>query len=662
MTHRIMIAALYGDARRTGPSYYCAQGLQEKTLYCDAFLPMEASCKYVLSAFPIDEIIVLGKKESDLPEDEAPAVLRQVKKDYRFDSEKTSEYSILLYRLMQFFDEIRIEDADQHSLLSGEEQKETVAFLRRFFREYAAADGDRKISRYFHYLIQDAALREEFVQALDAWLPDPERDRERYMAWIVQYLYRELKATSKMEPLEQNENVRIRYLCAVEDDSLSLLSKLLPLFQGMEYDDGTPDTTELTVCVHNDQASRVFDMLNAMNLSKILPSSRVRISRVVTEAQMSGLPVRVLRDQTEEYGISELLSATGAFLSYGKTDLLVQYWESANRRNPQIERVLYAMRNIDSGISLCDIADLERGVRSLRDVIQNDLPISGDSIIERYFGLVVDSIRQDYGSLLEGDTVPFIDLVRWAYRKGFLQQTLTLIESRAPRDFVDRGIYFYADGERTRKHALEILGQIYYDLKPHEKYKLDDVSHYYVKYYSRRRAPRADGDAYQLGYAAVRMEELDTRDESLIRAQTVCPDRAALKDLLFAYYHLGDVRNQTNHATEEFSGFYTVTPESDPGERRKLITQAIDYFLHCYDTVCGLISGKNAHVVKLETAELADYASALRSGNRRDRDRSSDAPAAAPGASAPNAKEASGGADAVSANGQDGKSGWREFK
>ena len=208
-----------------------------------------------------------------------------------------------------------------------------------------------------------------------------------------------------MEPLEQNENVRIRYLCAVEDDSLSLLSKLLPLFQGMEYDDGTPDTTELTVCVHNDHASRVFDMLNAMNLSKILPSSRVRISRVVTEAQMSGLPVRVLRDQTEEYGISELLSATGAFLSYGKTDLLVQYWESANRRNPQIERVLYAMRNIDSGISLCDIADLERGVRSLRDVIQNDLPISGDSIIERYFGLVVDSIRQDYGSLLEGDTV-----------------------------------------------------------------------------------------------------------------------------------------------------------------------------------------------------------------------------------------------------------------
>jgi hypothetical protein len=446
----------------------------------------------------------------------------------------------------------------------------------------------------------------------------------------------------------------------------------------MEYDDGTPDTTELTVCVHNDHASKVFDMLNAMNLSKILPSSRIRISRVVSEVQMNGLPVRVLRDQTEEYGISELLAATGAFLSYGKTDLLVQYWNNANLRNPKIERVLYAMRNIDSGISLCDIADLERGVRSLRDVIRNDLPISGDSIIERYFEIVVDSIRQDYGSLLEGDAVPFIDLVRWAYRKGFLQQTLTLIESRAPRDFVDKGIYFYADGERTRKHALEILGQIYYDLKPHEKYKLDDVSHYYVKYYSRRRAPRADGDAYQMGYAAVRIDELDTRDESLIRAQTVCPDRAALKDLLFAYYHLGDVRNQTNHATEEFSGFYTVMPESDPGERKKLITQAIDYFLHCYDTVCELIRGKNAHVVKIETSELADYANTLRSESRRDRDRgSAAAPAAgtAPHASAPAAKEApaaqsrpeaapasSNGTGAPSANGQDSKPAWKEFK
>ena len=226
---------------------------------------------------------------------------------------------------------------------------------------------------------------------------------------------------------------------------------------------------------------------------------------------------------------------------------------------------------------------------------------------------------------------------------------------------MDKGIYYYADGERSRKHAIEILGQIYYDLKPFEKYKLDDISHYYIKYYSRRRAPKADGDAYQMGYANVRIEELDTRDENLIRALTICPDRAALKDLLFAYYHLGDVRNQTNHALEEFSGFYTIMAYTDPGERMKLIRQAIDYFIHCYDTVCGLIEGKKANVVKIETADLVEYSKTLRDTSRRsegsaprqDRERPAEA------GKTPAAETA----DPVSETpGQKGQPQWREFK
>ena len=73
----------------------------------------------------------------------------------------------------------------------------------------------------------------------------------------------------------------------------------------------------------------------------------------------------------------------------------------------------------------------------------------------------------------------------------------------------------------------------------------------------------------------------------------------------------------------------------------------------CYDTVCELIRGKNAHVVKIETSELADYANTLRSESRRDRDRGS---AAAPAAASSN------GTGAASANGQDGKPAWKEFK
>ena len=114
------------------------------------------------------------------------------------------------------------------------------------------------------------------------------------------------------------------------------------------------------------------------------------------------------------------------------------------------------------------------------------------------------------------------------------------------------------------------------------------------------------------------MEELDTEDDELIRAHTVCPDRDALKDLLFAYYYLGDVRNATNHAEDEFSGFTSVRNDSDVSDRMNLITQAVDYFIHCYDKVTGLISENDAEarIIRVDTAELADYARELRKGHR----------------------------------------------
>lgn len=687
MTHRILVTALFDEKFPPRVSYYCAKDINEKVLYCDALLPAEASCKYALSAFPIDEIIVFGSEEVAPTEEEKPAALFQKQKTMSpFLMETTSEFSILKYRLMQFYDDVNIEFADQNSLLSEAEQRMTVSFLHRFFYERVDPEGKKRLSRYLHYLIQDPALCEEFENALRAWLFVSESESvaggvtdsfftppavvERYKVWILQYLYRKLKASSKFEPLDRNENVRIRYLCIPEKEMLSFISRLMPLLRDLTSDAGVSHTVELYVCLQNKQMADIFDMLNSLNLLKIMPTVQIRIVKVLTETQISTLPAYELLDQTQKYNMFDLLIGTGAFLSYGKTDLLVEYWKGAKLSNPKIDQIIYAMRNIDSGISLCDIADLERGLRSLREAIRGDLSSLGETPVEKYFEFVVRSIQQDYGSLLEGDQLPFIDLVKWSYRKGFLQQTLTLIESRAPRDFVDRGIYFYSDGERTRRHAVEILGQIYYDMKPFEKYKMDDVSHYFIKYYSRRRVPHTDGDGYQLTYANIRIEDLDTRDESLIRALTICRDRAALKDLLFAYYHLCDVRNMTNHATEEYSGFYTIMADDDPGERMKLITQAIDYFIHCYETVDRLITGKSATVVTVDTAELADYAQALRRESRRsdvpvsrqDGGRNQEISAAADTSARAETPQQGTAVSLSVPDEQRGKAGWREFK
>ena len=104
MTNRILLTALSSNNQRRGMSYYCAKDLRERTLYCDALLTAEASCKYALSAYQVDEIIVFGREDTEQPDPEEALPLRQRKEALSYDIETASGFSVLLYRLTQSFD------------------------------------------------------------------------------------------------------------------------------------------------------------------------------------------------------------------------------------------------------------------------------------------------------------------------------------------------------------------------------------------------------------------------------------------------------------------------------------------------------------------------------------------------------------------------------
>ena len=222
MKHRILITSLYGNALNAGISYYCTEERNGKTLYCDAAIPAEAGCKYILSLYPIDEIIVLGADQTYRPGEEGPAILRETAEGFPLEIGAGTEFSVLKYRLLQFFDDLCVEDADRNSLLSKEEQERTIAFLRRFFHEHVDNEREKKFNRFFHHLARDPEFCKEFKEALREWLSDPEAELERYLTWILQYLYRNLKATSKLEAIESNDSVRIRLL-QVEKGSIATL-------------------------------------------------------------------------------------------------------------------------------------------------------------------------------------------------------------------------------------------------------------------------------------------------------------------------------------------------------------------------------------------------------------------------------------------------------
>ena len=605
-SYKILIAPLYGGSHGGKICYYFNEE-NDRITCCDALLSAEASCKYVLANYKIDEIITFGSQSTYDPDDETKSVmLKDGASFYSSDIESMSTYSLFRYRMAEYMDEINAELQDIMELLDEKQSDYAKSFLDKFFVNYNQ-DGTKKFNRFFNQILKDSTLRENMEKAMGESIPDFKEHKNKYLVWSYQYLYTQSKDSFKLCLLENNMDLKIRFMPVGEDGkdvTAAFIQKFTSIMKSSE-------TLEVYICMHGENASDVFILMNLISLIRRLPNQNIKIAKIVTTKRNPDGIVSEISDGTGRLAVSDMVSGVRAFHKYGKADMLIDYWTSSGLHNSDVDHLLYAMRNIDTGISLCDINDIERGIDGLRKFFSETTSLeSVSTFAEIFFGFVAQSIRQDYGRLLKTDKIEFIDLVKWAYGKGFWQQTLTIIESRAPRDFVSKGFFYYSNSPACSKAVIPLLARIYYDLKPFEKYKFDDISHYFVKYYDRYRVPRLnDPKTFQMEYAKIRISELANTDSETIKAHTICPDTDALKDLLFSYYYLGDVRNATNHAIEGFGGFSSVMNDSDVGERMNLIKQAIEYFIHCYDTVEELIknAGANPDVDIISTSEVVDF-------------------------------------------------------
>lgn len=620
MKYRVMITSLYrGDSNEGVKYYYTRQ--DERKKYCDAMLSAEASCKYVLSNYKIDEILTFGTKSTHDEGDELiPIVLREGKSFYASDTKNLSTYSLLRYRLAEFLDEIEIEKQDIRELVSEKEEEILVSYVKRFFREVVNCDGNYRFNRFFEILTEDKTLWMKLCSSISYLAGNPIK-AEKYKLWISRYLYDEMRDSSKMEELDCNDDVKIRFIpidrhggTLIVDSLVKCIMALAESHNDNSEDDVKPEI-ELYICMQSDDASDNTVLMNFIEAVRALPSTNIEIVQINTTSKRPDSFANRISDDTTKFGMNDLLAGTRAFLQYGKTDILMDYWGKQGIHNDFINRMLYAMRNIDVGISLCDITDIERGISSLRNLFSDPDAFKPTTFVENFFALVIEGIHQDYGPLITKDEMEFIDLVKWAFRKGFWQQTLTLIESRAPQDLLSRGMYYYCNSEEGKPDVIKKFGQIYFDLRPFEKYKLDDIPHYYLKFYGRWRVGNHSNDtAHQLEYTDRRLKDLEETSDEFIRAYTLCDDRHALHELLYSYYNVGTIRNITNHADGDVTGLTYAREDSEIGERMNKIKHAIEFFIKSYDDVRNIIDscGRENDVVEIEAADIVGYSNFLR--------------------------------------------------
>ena len=603
MSYNILLTSLYSAGMGEPLRYYfVTEG--EKRVYTDAMLSVEATVKYILSQHKIDEIIVMGRHFTyDAGDEKRVLGVDDGKNFYSSDINELSTYSLFRYRLSQFKDDLRIEQEMVREQLPTEKQAQPETFIRQFYDKKTGGKVHRKFGRFFDQLMTDGDLYEEMKKELFREIPEAKENKLVYLEWIKNYLYTNLKESSKLEILECNENVKIRFVPTVVDEDGRLpVDTLLDLSKEMASEEH--GDVYLYLAMNNDDVTDNLVMIGALNILDALYGEKVEVARVCTSTNAYYRLVGRIRDDTESYGMANLVSATKAFLKYGKADMIVDCWEHIASKNEQVEKMIYAMRRIDTGLSLCCIGDIEKGVSDLRELFTHGFDLSGSDYYSKLFILMSEGIKKDYGRLVSDEGEEFIDLVRWAYEKGFYQQCLTIIEAKAPMDFVNRGIFCYCIDEEDKQRVVHLFAEVRAEMKSYDYWKMEDIDHYYLKSHFYFKKPSNNIENQRINAGAM-IRFLDSKDPEMVKPYTICEDLQALEDLLFAYLHVGRVRNETNHASDGYEDYSTLFPsQKDISLKLKEIEESIRYFIQSYDRVREKIDGKPVAVVKITPEEV----------------------------------------------------------
>lgn len=288
-------------------------------------------------------------------------------------------------------------------------------------------------------------------------------------------------------------------------------------------------------------------------------------------------PMKTVDDLYKSY---DLVTAYQIFKKYGWGTQLAEYFDESDSAENAIAR---AISEISDSIKICNIDGFDRGLDNLSNAIRQ-WKESDHANSEMNF--IINDIEKDYRTLISRDSIAmkYIEQIKWCLRKDFIQQAVTIFESKVPAEFVHNAIYYYCNKHDNRQVILNGFVQIYNNYvnnrKTYETYKLADINHYWVKYYAR---DNNKGNVNIRGhYGNDQDSQLEANAISLIRK----------------YINICKKRNNVNHAIENVhnsDGFFKLIQLQHPenalfGSTQNLDVSEIKDFIKDFEGIAAAIS------------------------------------------------------------------------
>lgn len=591
----------------TSPQYYYCTKEYGEAEYCTAFSNQEAGVKSILSRTKIDGIVVVGSKGS-CP-DELVGKRISVKNDgtlYKSSIDHSSIFEQFAYRISEYLNGFDLELSDCLSSITDDEREYIDEALGKLTNYLGKMCHDNNKSRMFHYLMEcENTASTKTINFLN----DSNGDYIKVMA----LLYDMFDDYYKMKPLMCNDNLVIQFARinnGKNDDSS--ISNIISAMKKLYYD--WSDDIDCVMNVYLDtQGLNQADALALYQTYLILANQDPDL---VIKQCMSANPyytffVRRIDDSNRSVELSDLSNGVNEFINYGKTDLLVKYWNSRSINDPYIMEFIYAMKLVDIGISLCRFSDLEKGIKTMKRLIKQGYSSSDEDFDSGLFELLMFGIINDYGPLLMGndDNVDVFELIKWVYKKKYYQQAITFIESKIPDDMVARGIWYYADNDDEAKNVLNMLADEYNNTASQNRYSFNEVDHYMVKFEGRWKMSKIQSnDDKSVKYTKYKISLLHSNESNPYQAHTVIDDENAIYNALLAYYVASEKRNEINHASSNASKIEELFASNGESLIYNEIKETIDYFIDNYTKVVELAKEKTHYTARITTSDIISLA------------------------------------------------------
>lgn len=564
----ILITTLGYSTRKDALDYFVYTDENGEKLYCTGISIAEAGTKYILSKNQIDEILVVANTTAVNEYDNTePLPLREAIIEKMSDINKLSEYGFYQYRIQQFLDGL---DIDLYEILENVPEGANKDFS--IFKEMTPSE----------YSEIKSSVAEEVFD---------------YQCAVS---YSKLNSHYKMYPLEINKKVNIRFLPVIgnsfgqfEDEYEAIMNNLLSLRN---------DDIRLFIDLQGFDFNEAFSLYNMISIYSESANNKVELAGIIQTSYDPNVPVNPIKNEWQRYEIQKLLAGINTFLYYGKSSDICKYWSTRPHKTPSLNTLIEGIKYVDEGVTFCNIPIIRYGISIIRESLKEEVSSKDTAYI-----VMKSLIEKDYGDLLKDETASIPALLKWTVDKKMFQQALSIIESHIPEDLVDRGIFYYAKNSSDLENVKKELNVSYWNESYKCRYAFNDADHYMLKSYGRNFINNRQGKSLiERDMAALCVRRIHGAGDGILPAYSDLHDDNSLLELLTAYFHIGNLRNQVCHAiAPQTAGDHasTVTPENNT----ELISKSLRQFVNMYIAVCNQMSNPDYVPVKLTSEDFRSY-------------------------------------------------------